>query len=197
MVKLENKTNVTYIHSDLEHAYCIFTDVFYGHLKDKIKDFSNLIILCIGTDRVTGDCLGPLIGYKLYKHIDVYKNVILYGTLEEPVHAKNIAETIDTIYEKHKNPLIVAIDASLGRMESIGYITLGEGAVRPGAGLNKDLPCVGDIFITGIVNYSDSMDIFVLQNTRLSIVMKMADIIYKGIIDAILMYKVQHDNSLF
>lgn len=31
----------------------------------KSNDFSNFIFLCVGTDRVTGDSFGPLVGYKL------------------------------------------------------------------------------------------------------------------------------------
>jgi len=43
--------------------------------------------------------------------------------------------------------------------------------------VNKDLPPVGDIHMTGIVNVGGFMEYFVLQNTRLNLVVKMADII--------------------
>ena len=49
--------------------------------------------------------------------------------------------------------------------------------MKPGAGVNKDLPPVGDIHLTGIVNVGGFMEYFVLQNTRLSIVFHMADVI--------------------
>ena len=29
------------------------------------NEFNDIVILCIGTDRSTGDCLGPLVGHKL------------------------------------------------------------------------------------------------------------------------------------
>lgn len=29
------------------------------------KDWSEIVFLCIGSDRVTGDCLGPYVGYRL------------------------------------------------------------------------------------------------------------------------------------
>ncbi|NMB44257.1 MAG: DUF1256 domain-containing protein, partial [Clostridiales bacterium] len=63
----------------------------------------------------------------------------------------------------------------------IGYITLGEGPLLPGAGVNKKLPPVGDIFITGIVNFSGVLDNMLLQTTRLNIVMVLADFICNGI----------------
>ena len=45
--------------------------------------------------------------------------------------------------------------------------------------MNKKLPAVGDLHIHGIVNLNGFMEFFVLQNTRLSLVMKMADVIAK------------------
>jgi putative sporulation protein YyaC len=47
--------------------------------------------------------------------------------------------------------------------------------------VNKSLPEVGNIHITGIVNVSGFMEYFVLQNTRLSLVMNMAEIISTSI----------------
>jgi len=43
------------------------------------------------------------------------------------------------------------------------------------------LPPVGDMHITGIVNVGGFMEYFVLQNTRLSLVMKMSHIIAEAI----------------
>ena len=79
------------------------------------------------------------------------------------------------INQKHENAFIIAIDASLGKSDHIGYITLGEGPLKPGAGVDKDLPEVGDLFITGIVNFSGMFDHMLLQTTRLNVVMSMAD----------------------
>jgi len=32
--------------------------------------WSELVFLCIGSDRVTGDCLGPYIGHQLLEHLN-------------------------------------------------------------------------------------------------------------------------------
>lgn len=137
-----------------------------------------LVIVCIGTDRATGDSLGPLVGYKL-KNL-TYDKVTLYGTLDTPVHAKNLEETLSEIVKKHKDALVIAIDACLGATQNVGCLSLGEGAIKPGAGVKKELPPVGHIHITGIVNFSSLMNMVILQNTRLSLVMKMADTIASG-----------------
>lgn len=88
---------------------------------------------------------------------------------------------MDHIYSSFSHPFILAIDACLGKVDRIGYITVGSGPVKPGAGVNKNLPAVGDIHITGIVNLSGYMEYLVLQNTRLSLVMKMADTLASSI----------------
>lgn len=143
-----------------------------------------IVFLCIGTDRSTGDSLGPLIGYKLAKM--VFPNTHIYGTLGSPVHALNLNEVLDIIYMQHDNPFIIAIDASLGAKNHIGYVTLTDSSLRPGLGVKKSLPAVGDLSITGIVNISGSTDSTVLQSTRLSTVMNMADCIVRGIRTAFL-----------
>ncbi len=138
-----------------------------------------IVIVCIGTDRSTGDSLGPLIGTFLEEK--GISPIHVYGTLANPVHAVNLADKLKEIQDTHFNPFIIGIDACLGRMKSVGHIQVGTGPVKPGAGVNKDLPEVGDIHITGIVNVSGFMEFFVLQNTRLNLVLNMAKTIANGL----------------
>lgn len=139
-----------------------------------------IVILCIGSDRSTGDSLGPLIGYKLGKCN--LSGISIYGTLQNPVHAINLTSILDEIYSTHIDPFIVAIDASLGTKEHIGFVTLCNGPLKPGLGVKKELPHVGDIHITGIVNFSGMMESLLLQTTRLSNVMNLADVICKALL---------------
>lgn len=147
-------------------------------IQEAIKTKKELIFVCIGTDRSTGDALGPLTGTKLKK---LCVPSIVYGTLDEPVHATNIIEHIALINKIYKDPYIIAIDACLGQMDNVGYLSFGKGSVKPGAAVKKDLPPIGDAYITGIVNVSGFMEHLVLQSTRLNLVMKMADTIAKSI----------------
>jgi len=130
-------------------------------------DDKELYFVCIGTDRSTGDALGPLVGMFLQQA--GVPNVI--GTIDEPCHAVNLHERLATI---PSTACIIAIDACLGASANIGKITYRHGGLHPGAGVNKDLGTVGDISISGNVNVSGFMEYFVLQNTRLSLVMRMA-----------------------
>lgn len=156
---------------------------FYKSLQELIiknrKKNQPIICVCIGSDRATGDCLGPIIGYKLSKIPTL--GCTIYGTLEHPVHAQNLSETLQEIDSRFVNPFIIAVDASLGVSKHVGYITLGKGGLKPGIGVDKNLPPVGDIFITGIVNISGLLNQMLLQTTRLDIVMKLADFISLGL----------------
>jgi len=171
---------------DSRESSCIFT------LRDSLSEIifpiyktnRPIIFLCIGTDRSTGDSLGPLVGDKL-KFL-IRDKVYLYGNLEKPVHAKNLCEVIDEINSIYSNPFIIAIDASLGSFQNVGKIYIENRPLCPGAAMNKDLPSVGHISITGIVNISGALEFMVLQNTRLFTVMQLADIISKGIYHSIL-----------
>lgn len=169
-----------YIDVNSISAFKSFTDELYRHISRALcSGCRSLVFVCIGTDRSTGDSLGPLIGYKISNM--KYKGVHVYGDLESPVHAKNLEEVMKSISTGCQEPFIVAIDACLGRMDHVGYISIGEGAIRPGSGVKKELSPVGDMFVTGIVNFGGFMDFLVLQNTRLHIVMKIADLIAAGI----------------
>lgn len=173
------KPKVYYFNSHENYSVLDFSRILYDLIISNKAHERPLVILCIGTDRATGDCLGPIVGHKLKKKH--HNKILLYGTLDQPVHAQNLNETIDTIYAKHSNAFIIAIDASLGSAERIGYITLGKGSLLPGAGVNKKLTPIGDIFITGIVNFTGVFDSMLLQTTRLNIVVILADFIYHGL----------------
>lgn len=134
-----------------------------------------IIILCIGSDRSTGDSLGPLIGHQFRDYIS--PGMYLIGDLNQPVHAVNLNYCLKTISKTFDNPYIIAIDASLGKEDHVGYMTLATGPLKPGLGVKKKLPEVGDIHITGIVNSSRDMEFSTLQTTRLSIIFQIADAI--------------------
>ena len=152
------------------------------------RSIRDVVIICIGTDRSTGDSLGPIVGYKLSKTLQSggrtmkKSGITVYGTLACPVHATNLENVLSDIHFRHSDPFCIAIDASLGTQGHIGYVTVGTGPLKPGLGVNKQLPDVGDLHITGIVNLSGTNDPMLLQTTRLNIVMELADVIVKGLL---------------
>lgn len=176
----ERRNNV----AKIDHEDELAAEKLASEILDHLPNFSTrpIVFVCIGTDRSTGDSLGPLIGTLLEeKEITPYH---VYGTLDDPIHAVNMDAKLAEIKEKHFNPFIIGIDACLGRLKSVGSIQVGNGPVKPGAGVNKELPEVGNMHITGIVNVSGFMEFFVLQNTRLNLVLKMAKTIANGIFES-------------
>ena len=107
------------------------------------------VFLCIGSDRVTGDCLGPLCGHLLKKRYDV--PAFVYGGLDCPVNALNVRETADFVAARHPGAPVVVIDSSVGAEKEIGCIRLIDGPVKPGSADGKKLGTVGDIGITATV----------------------------------------------
>lgn len=136
------------------------------------KQYKRIAVVCIGTDRSTGDSFGPLVGFMLSRY-KIY-DFDVYGTIENPVHAMNLTETMAKIDQE--NILVVAVDASVGKLEHIGHIGLNEGSIKPGSGVGKDLPAVGDVSFSGVVTLGGIMPHVMLQNTSLGLVYKMAEI---------------------
>lgn len=137
--------------------------------------------LCIGTDRSSGDALGPLVGTGLRKA--GFQRVI--GTLEHPCDANSLLSRVADLsaVPPEARGVVIAIDAGLGRAESIGKYQVSAGPVLPGASLGRDLPGVGDYGIAGIVNVAGHRKYAVLQTTSLYRVMGMADTIVAAISD--------------
>ena len=116
------------------------------------KTFSNLIFLCIGTDRVIGDSLGPIVGYKLKKYFGDIKNVQIIGDLENNICSTNIEKTVEKICKDNSNPFIISIDSALSRDDTnIGKILVGKGGITIGNGMGKNKYIVGDMFIKGVI----------------------------------------------
>lgn len=131
----------------------------------------SLVFLCIGSDRYTGDALGPLVGSYLLEQLD---DAIVYGSLENPVHAGNLTTVAGEIFRHYDRPLIVAVDACLGKKSEIGKLEIWEGGIEAGIAVGNRLPKVGDIAVIGIVNCTSQVGYLDLQSTPLSLVIKQA-----------------------
>lgn len=160
--------------SDIENfSRCLLSTIM--NVKG-IKKKKGIIIVCIGTDRSTGDCLGPLLGYKL-KEIE-NNRIKVFGTLKHPVHALNLDYYLEEIKNEFRNWIIIAVDASVGTADHVGLVTISQGSLAPGAGVGKDISRVGDVSITGIVTSSSSPEN--LMGVRLSIIMDMVEFLYSS-----------------
>jgi len=138
----------------------------------------NPIFICIGSDLVLGDSLGPLVGTMLKKkRISQY----IYGTLNYPVTAKEIEYAKTYIKQMHPNSVIIAIDAAVGLTDDVGLIRVIDKGLKPGLGVDKNLGVIGDLSIVGIVSGKSLKNYSLFNLTRLNLVFKMAEQISDGI----------------
>ncbi|WP_346869041.1 spore protease YyaC [Clostridium sp. UBA5119] len=146
-------------------------------LKDELN--ANTIIVCIGTDRCIGDCLGPLIGSMLEEK---FFPLPVYGTIANPIHALNLDSKLSDIKLKHPDSKIIGIDACLGPPNKIGQIQVRDYPINPGKGVGKSLSPVGDISIIGIVDSSDIDEPFTSRNIRLNLILEISKVITQGLV---------------
>lgn len=137
-----------------------------------------LIALCIGTDKITGDCLGPLVGTKLLERGCRYP---IHGTLQHPVHAINLSSTLSILQKDYAHPFLLVIDAAVGPAEKIGCISLSCAPISPGKGICRPLPPVGNLSLTGIVGEASEHCAADLPYTRLFVVNTLADFICEAV----------------
>ena len=134
--------------------------------------------ICIGSDLVLGDSLGPLVGTFLKK-----KNIgsYVYGTLNYPITAKEIEYARTYLKQMHPNSVSIAIDAAIGDSDDVGLVRVIDRGLKPGLGVDKNLGTVGDISIIGVVASRSNKNYNLFNLTRLNLVYKMAETIANGI----------------
>lgn len=170
-----------YFSPDIASA-TLFSSTLKQYIAHTNQEQDNLIFLCIGTDKITGDCLGPLVGSKLQK---MNFPRPLYGTLEHPLHAGNLSGELTQIKRLYSRPFLLVIDAAVGSKQHVGLISLACSPLSPGKGINRPLDPVGNISITGIINEASPESDLLLPYTSLCLVNRLADYICHGIIAAL------------
>ena len=107
------------------------------------------VVICIGSDRVAGDMLGPLVGSALR---DEYRLPCpVYGWVGGSVNGLNLDEYLAMIGERHAGSAVIAVDAALGKAEDVGKIRLKKGGVKAGGALERKGDRIGDVGVIGVV----------------------------------------------
>lgn len=148
------------------------------------------VFLCIGIDKITGDCFGPIVGSKLKRKLSGKNivNVNVYGDLENNITLKNIEQYKIKIENMHKKACIIVIDAALSKKENIGEIYISKKATMLGKGLHKNQVQIGDISIKAVVGKDYKIPKYnfqILQNVSLNFVMQLADNLVEEIMEYI------------
>lgn len=178
---------ITKINMNLKYPERHLTRELVKVCKNLNKDFDKINIVCIGTDKATGDCLGPLVGTFLEKKLKNNNFVKVYGTLNNTVNALNVAELAINL-EKETDSLTIAIDACMGDNLKAGDLFISNTPLNPGSGVGKRIKPIGDLSVKGVIA-TNTKSIYLndklVMTTRLSLVYNLSEIIAKGLKSAI------------
>lgn len=126
--------------------------------KDLVKQAENIVVMCIGTENVTSDSLGPRVGSLLNENLAT--PLFVYGMQGANIDAKNLKTALDVIKRLHPDAPLLVVDAAVGEQWQVGKVQLTKGDIAPGAATNKQLDRVGDISIVGIVGNKNMIDFY-------------------------------------
>lgn len=136
------------------------------------------VILCIGTNNIVGDSLGPTVGDLLIMHYNI--DAYVYGYTARPVNGINYADYINHINLHHKNNLVIAVDACVGKSKDIGKIKCSIKGIAAGGALKKGYKRIGDIGILGIVAEAQNNDnLIILKNVDKTLINSLSKSIAK------------------
>ena len=162
--------------------YQKFVTEFENNLFDLKEGYSNIIFLCIGTSKIIGDSIGPIIGNRLK---DVENEIVqVYGTTENMVNFVNAKDIIESVYSSYEKPYIITIDSTLSNSRDKGEIVLGKGYIKIGKALEKSICFYSNINIKCIVGRSYNQmqkNLQELNNVKLPDIVNMASIITCGV----------------
>lgn len=147
-----------------------FVATLFNHVTN--KNGRDVVIVCFGTNAISGDALGPMVGTLLTKKYSV--PAFVYGTDEAQINGKNMGEWIAFIQAVHEGALFVAVDASLGSKDKVGQIVLREDGVCP-SGVTGKTERFGDVGILGIVAHKHGDALMQLMTVSQLYVEKLAD----------------------
>lgn len=169
---MENKNYSFNIFNDYTH------DGIFQALLECNPENKRPIFICIGSDLVLGDSLGPLVGTFLKnKNVQSY----VYGTLNYPITAKEVEYARTYLKQMHPNSITVAIDAAVGNNQDVGLIKVQNKGLKPGLGVEKNLGIVGDVSIIGVVAGKSQQNYNLFNLTRLNLIYSMSEKIASGI----------------
>ncbi|HOV69284.1 MAG TPA: DUF1256 domain-containing protein, partial [Clostridia bacterium] len=115
---------------DCQKSDCIF--VLKKRLRYFLKERAALTVVCPGTDRWTGDCLGPLVGTGLEKK--GLSNIRVFGTLEKPLRKEEVHEAVRKA--RMREGAVIIVDSALGNSEDLYKIYMSDEEIVLGRAVN-------------------------------------------------------------
>lgn len=153
-------------------------DFIYNEFRE--NNYSEIVIINIGSDRCIWDSFGPFFG-TFMQDVEL-NNITIYGTLDETIQANNMNHLLNKIFNSHQNALFIGVDACTGEDSNIGKMFFRKYPLKPGSGVGKELPDVGKYSITCITREFYNGTNFSVS-TRISFIRKLSFQLSQIIID--------------
>ena len=158
-----------------------FINEMQSSLSDFKEKYSNISVLCVGTNEIIGDSIGPIIGSGI-KHLE-NEHLQIWGTMQENFDFSNAKVILDSIYNKWENPYIITIDAALSDKKKIGEIVVNKGFIKIGKALNKSICFYSNANINCVVGENrktENDNLKELKTVESERVLKLSQIVCSG-----------------
>lgn len=183
------------IKQNLREEYKIFREDLKKQLEqfDIQNQFSEIVFLCIGTNKIIGDMIGPMVGERLKKQAKQLKKyfrkeTIIYGNMEHTLNLKNAGQVIPFLKYQYDKPFIITIDTALGNESTIEKILISSGEIEIGKALKKGIKYKSHVNIKGVVgkyHHKIEENINTLKNIKPDVIETMSKTICMGIKDTV------------
>ena len=135
--------------------------------------------VCIGTNRIISDSFGPRVGKKLKQVFFKNENINVYGTMENPIHLKNVEYFLKKIENKNQ---IILIDSAIGRKEDIGNTYVNRGGMEIGKAFNHSIYIPANINIKTVIGakeYMPNYSIYQIEQIANKVAYKIVQIVFE------------------
>ena len=135
--------------------------------------------VCIGTNRIISDSFGPRVGKKLKQVFYKNENINVYGTMENPIHLKNVEYFLKKIENKNQ---IILIDSAIGRKEDIGNTYVNRGGMEIGKAFNHSIYIPANINIKTVIGskeYMPNYSIYQIEQIANKVAYKIVQIVFE------------------
>ena len=135
--------------------------------------------VCIGTNRIISDSFGPRVGKKLKQVFYKNENINVYGTMENPIHLKNVEYFLKKMENKNQ---IILIDSAIGRKEDIGNTYVNRGGMEIGKAFNHSIYIPANINIKTVIGakeYIPNYSIYQIEQIANKVAYKIVQIVFE------------------
>lgn len=135
--------------------------------------------VCIGTNRIISDSFGPRVGKKLKQVFYKNENINVYGTMENPIHLKNVEYFLKKIENKNQ---IILIDSAIGRKKDIGNTYVNRGGMEIGKAFNHSIYIPANINIKTVIGakeYMPNYSIYQIEQIANKVAYKIVQIVFE------------------